>query len=243
MGGNTVRRTARAATPEEPLTGRHQPRPSQLDPYKPHLDKRWAEGHTNAIHLHAELQELGYRGSYQTISDYLRSRRRRRIRVVAPAPPGVRQVTGWMTRHPEHLSDDERRQFTSVLAHCPELTALHGHVRAFAEILTTRSGQHLKDWITATRAEDLPGLHTFATGLAKDWDAVLQGLTTRWNSGPAEGRVNHIKMIKRQMFGRAKLPLLRKRVLLTAARSSTQPVSTYTGECPTEYTSTYSGPG
>ncbi|WP_327260310.1 transposase [Streptomyces sp. NBC_01232] len=63
----------------------------------------------------------------------------------------------------------------------------------------------------------LPRLHTFATGLEKDWDAVLQGLSTRWNSGPVEGCVNHIKMIKRQVFGRAKLPLLRKRVLLTAA--------------------------
>ncbi|MFE4958578.1 ISL3 family transposase [Streptomyces sp. NPDC056653] len=221
MGGNTVRRTARATVPEELLSGRRQRRPSQLDPYKPHLDKRWAAGFTNAIHLHAELQELGYRGSYQTISDYLRPRRRRRICVVAPAPPGVRQVTGWMMRKPEHLGDEERRQFIAVLAQCPELTALHRHVRTFAEILTTRSGQHLKDWVTATRAEDLPGLHTFATGLEKDWDAVVQGLTTRWNSGPVEGRVNHIKMIKRQMFGRAKLPLLRKRVLLTAARPTT----------------------
>jgi hypothetical protein len=44
-----------------------------------------------------------------------------------------------------------------------------------------------------------------------------QGLTSRWNSGSVEGRVNHIKMVKRQMFGRAGLPLLRKRVLLTAA--------------------------
>lgn len=51
-------------------------------------------------------------------------------------------------------------------------------------------------------------------------DAVVQGLTTCWNSGPVEGRVNHIKMIKRQMFGRAKLPLLRKRVLLTAAQGN-----------------------
>lgn len=67
MGGNTVRRTARAASPEELLSGRHQPRPSQLDPYKPHLDKRWAEGSTNATQLQAELQDLGYRGSYQTI--------------------------------------------------------------------------------------------------------------------------------------------------------------------------------
>jgi transposase len=40
-----------------------------------------------------------------------------------------------------------------------------------------------------------------------------------WSSGPVEGRVNHIiKMIKRQMFGRAGLSLLRKRVLLTAKR-------------------------
>ncbi|MER5683166.1 transposase [Streptomyces sp. NPDC002205] len=105
-------------------------------------------------------------------------------------------------------------------------TAAQPHVRAFAEILTTRSGQHLKDWITATRADDLPGLHTFATGLEKDWDAVVQGLTTCWNSGAVEGRVNHIKMVKRQMFGLAKLPLLRKRVLLTATRPLAQPVTT-----------------
>ena len=47
-------------------------------------------------------------------------------------------------------------------------------------------------------------------------DAVTNGLTMPWSSGSVEGRVNHIKMIKRQMFGRAGLPLLRKRVLLTA---------------------------
>ena len=217
VGGNTVRRYARASVPEQLLTGRHQPRASQLDPYKPHLDKLWAEGQTNAIQLHAELQNLGYRGSYQIISDYLRPRRRRRIRVVPPAPPGIRRVTGWMMRHPENLADGERQQLAAVLADCPELKALHAHVRGFAEILQTRSGQHLKDWIAAVRTADLPRLHSFTTGLEKDQDAVLQGLSTRWNSGPVEGRVNHIKMIKRQMFGRAKLPLLRKRVLLTAA--------------------------
>ncbi|MBO1332569.1 transposase [Streptomyces sp. VRA16 Mangrove soil] len=105
-----------------------------------------------------------------------------------------------------------------ILGRCPELAAAEQLVRSFTEILTTRSGQHLKDWVIAAQAKDLPSLHAFAHGLEKGWDAVLQGLTTRWNSGPVEGRVNHIKMIKRQMFGRAKLPLLRKRVLLTAAQ-------------------------
>ncbi|WP_168714135.1 transposase [Streptomyces sp. A1136] len=97
----------------------------------------------------------------------------------------------------------------------PELDATSRLFRRFAEILTTRSG-HRKDWIGAVRAEDLPGLHSFATGLEKDWDAVTQGLSSRWNSGAVEGSVNHIKMIKCQMFGRAKLPLLRKRVPPTA---------------------------
>ncbi|MEV8529406.1 transposase [Streptomyces sp. NPDC052000] len=93
-------------------------------------------------------------------------------------------------RCPDRLRDEEQEQFAGILARCPELAAAEQLVRSFAEILTARSGQHLKDWILAVRAEDLPGLHTFAYGLEKDWDAVLQGLTTHWNSGPVEGRVN-----------------------------------------------------
>ncbi|WP_374222939.1 transposase [Streptomyces sp. MBT65] len=95
-------------------------------------------------------------------------------------------------RHPEQLTDGERQQVVALPAHCPELKALHEHVRGFAEILQTRSGQHLKGWIIAVRTEDPPRLHAFATGLEKDRDAVLKGLGTCWNSGPVEGRVNHI---------------------------------------------------
>jgi transposase len=53
----------------------------------------------------------------------------------------------------------------------------------------------------------------FAIGLRSDFDAVKAGLTQHWSSGPVEGTVNRIKMIKRQMYGRANLDLLRKRVL------------------------------
>ena len=60
----------------------------------------------------------------------------------------------------------------------------------------------------------LPGVSTFAVGLEANFDAVTAGLTTDWNSGPVEGAVNRIKMLTRQMFGRADFPLLRKRVLL-----------------------------
>ncbi|MFD8221396.1 hypothetical protein ACFV2U_49070 [Streptomyces sp. NPDC059697] len=57
-------------------------------------------------------------------------------------------------------------------------------------------------------------LHTLAAGTGRDRDAVTAGLTLPWNSGPVEGHVNRIKMLKRQMFGRAGFQLLRKRVLL-----------------------------
>jgi transposase len=83
-------------------------------------------------------------------------------------------------------------------------------------MITQLTGQELPQWITSTRDTRLPGISSFAKGLEQDLDAVTNGLTMPWNSGPVEGRVNHIKMIKRQMFGRAALPLLRKRVLLTA---------------------------
>jgi transposase len=124
----------------------------------------------------------------------------------------------WLTRHPATLTEDDQVRLKAVLEQCPELRSAAGHVRAFGEMLTKLRGQELPAWIAAVRAEGLPGLTAFADSLTSDLDAVTRGLTTRWNSGPIEGRVNHIKMLKRQMFGRASLPLLRKRVLLTASR-------------------------
>ncbi|MFZ4139063.1 transposase [Streptomyces koyangensis] len=66
----------------------------------------------------------------------------------------------------------------------------------------------------SARTTDLPSLHTLAAGIDRDRDAVTAGLTLPWNSGVVEGHVNRIKMLKRQMFGRAGFALLRKRVLL-----------------------------
>ncbi|MFJ2304052.1 transposase [Streptomyces sp. NPDC087787] len=70
--------------------------------------------------------------------------------------------------------------------------------------------------MTEATDTNLPGISSFAAGLNNDFEAVTARLTTDWNSGPAEGTVNQIKMLKRQMFGRAGFGLLRKRVLLTS---------------------------
>ncbi|MFB7611649.1 transposase [Streptomyces gardneri] len=130
-----------------------------------------------------------------------------------PRPPTVRQVTGWLTRHPTALTEDDRAALKNVLARCPELDTVAGHVRDFGEILSGRLGARLPAWIEAVDASQLPGLTGFARHLLRDLDAVTAGLTLDWSSGGIEGSVNRIKKIKRQLYGRAGFDLLRKMIL------------------------------
>jgi transposase len=217
-GLHTVQRLDRAATWQELADGRWKgPRPSKLDPFKPYLDQH-ADGARGSIRrLSGEITALGYDGSYPVVRDYL-ARNRPAREPLPPAPPTVRDVTNWLCRRPDTLAEDEKPRLTAILDRCPELQAASGQVRAFAAMITGLTGQDLPQWMATARDAGLPGIASFAKGLEQDLDAVTCGLTMPWSSGPVEGRVNHIKMIKRQMFGRASLPLLRKRVLLTAQR-------------------------
>ncbi|WP_405576420.1 ISL3 family transposase [Streptomyces sp. NBC_01092] len=217
LARNTVRRLAHATNADELLVGRWTGRPSVLDPYKPYLHQRWAEGCTVARRLFEELRERGYPGGESVVKKYVQ-----RLRKAFPhddpprKAPSVRDVTGWITRRPDRLNDDQAQQLKEILARCPELNQAAEHVRAFAELMNNRQGQHLDQWIEHAQADDLPALHGFVNGLGQDFDAVVAGLSLSYSSGAVEGHNNKIKMLKRQMFGRANFDLLRKRVLLAA---------------------------
>lgn len=213
-GRHTVQRYARALTWEEMVKGPQKPRTSALDPFKSHLSRRAAEGCTNARVLHQEIRELGFRGSYTSMTPFNRKLRTEPA-WIAPGPPSVRRLTGWITRHPDGLGEHEKQQLKAVLDACPEPDAAFGHVRSFARMLTRLEGERLPEWIAAASADDLPGISAFARGLERDIEAVTAGLTQPWNSGLVEGNVNRIKMLKRQTYGRAGFSLLRKRILLT----------------------------
>nr|WP_237285864.1 transposase [Streptomyces niveus] len=100
------------------------------------------------------------------------------------------------------------------MAHCPRT----GHGRRTRPRLRRdthqRLGSTLPTWIHAVDASQLPGLTGFALHLLRDLDAVTAGLTLDWSSGSIEGAVNRIKKIKRQLYGRAGFPLLRKLIFL-----------------------------
>ena len=213
LAKETVRRFYRAATAGELLAKVKDGRPSLLDDYKPYLHQRWNEGCTNVRQLHAELRERGYTGSYGTIRNYvLPFRETGAAPPAAPGPPKARDLASWILKDPGHLDDDEKAKLAQARERCPHLDALATHVTEFAKILTGLHGDRLDDWITAAEADDQPELHSFARGLRHDQQAVLNGLTMPWNSGVIEGNVNRLKMLKRQMYGRATFELLRKRV-------------------------------
>jgi transposase len=217
LAKETVRRFARAASVEDLLAKTRDGRPSVLDDFKAHLHQRWNDGCTNVLQLHAEIKAMGYRGGYGTVRNYLQPfRALGAAPAPKPTPPKVRDVASWILRHPDSLDDDQQATLKEVRAACPHLDALAGHVSSFAEMMTGRHGDRLDAWIAAVDADDLPDLHSFTTGIRRDHDAVLAGLSLPHSSGAVEGNVNRVKVFKRQMYGRTGFDLLRKRVLLAS---------------------------
>ncbi|MET9832334.1 ISL3 family transposase [Streptomyces sp. NPDC006385] len=218
-GRHTVQRYSRAARWQDMVKGRKRQLPSKLDPFKHYSAQRWGEmdGKVTILDLYREITARGFRGHYSTVRDWARRGLPRPEGFTpAPPPPSVRLVTGWLTWHPATLTEEEKLHRKVVLDHCPVLASAAELTSSFAEMLTTLSGTVLPDWTAEARDASLPGISSFAVGLHSDFDAVTAGLTTDWNSGPVAGAVNRIKMLKRQMFGRAGFALLRRRVLLAS---------------------------
>jgi len=215
LARNTVRRFVRADDPEELLgrdgTGK---RPKAIVPFEGYLRRRFTEGCTNASVLWTELQQQGYGGSYASVRDAVRPWRCQHPLPGPPSrPPTARQVTAWIMTHPDHLDQDQRTGLKQVLADCPELELLSGLVQDFARIMSGREGHQVDAWMQRASQTPIPELGSFAVGLGRDRDAVIAGLSLPYSSGVVEGHVNRLKMLKRQMYGRAKPDLLRKRVL------------------------------
>ncbi|MEU1276706.1 ISL3 family transposase [Streptomyces sp. NPDC005799] len=211
----TVRRYAHAATPDDAFRGTGSRRYGQIHAYSPYLYRRWNEGCTDAARLHAEIAELGYRGSQRTVRRHLQQ-----IRAAgkpAPAKPKeltVRKATWLITARPDKIDESNALKLKQLLSRCPELDAVADCVRAFARMMTERRGTALDAWLTRAEDTGLKPLGSLARGLRQDFDAVTAGLTLEWSSGKVEGNVNRVKRIKRDGYGRAGFDLLRRQILL-----------------------------
>ncbi len=192
---------------------------SRLDRYLPYLFQQWVDGNHNMACLFRELVEQGYKGSYESVRDNL-------VRLLpegrkiprdspskAPTLAPSRQASFLFLRRPEKLRTEEQGTLAKLRELHSEVDLAYDLVQQFAQMLRTRTGEHLDAWLDQVANSKLPELQSFAAGIEKDKDAVKNGLTWWINNGMVEGHVTKLKLIKRQGYGKAGFPLLRKRVL------------------------------
>ena len=230
VGKNTVYRDLRMAILPERKCRADRGR-SILTPYHTYLLERWNTGHRDALRLFRELQRRGYAGSYPTVARYAQRLRqaqgqarqhrppRQTLPVVAEPSPRhltARRATWLVLRRPERLDEDEAAQLTQLQAQHSEVAAAIALAQDFTRLVRERQPDQLDPWLARAAESPLVPLQRFAKGLRDDYDAVRAGVTLPWSTGPVEGHINRLKMLKRQMFGRAKLDLLQQRFLLAA---------------------------
>jgi transposase len=181
------------------------------------------------MRLFRDLRQRGYAGGYGVVAAYAR-----RLRQAQGLPPGhrcarqpwpavaepacqpltPRRATWLVLRRETKRTEAEAHQLTQLHAQSPAVAEAIDLAQAFATLVRQRQPAQLDPWLQRATASAVDAVRRFATGLYEDYEAVKAGVTLPWSSGPVEGPINRLKMLKRQMFGRARLDLLRRRFLL-----------------------------
>jgi len=206
-------------------------RSASVDPYLPQLVERWKEGLHTVAELHRELVAAGYLHQYNSVyrrlvRSFPEGQNKRCTRPFSerqnehktgdqpPQPPVLaRQAMFLFLRQPEDLSAEEQETLSLLRSLHSEVKLAYELVQQFAQMLRTRTGEQLDDWLGRVKASQIRELQGFVAGVIRDKEAVKAGLTLPANNGIVEGKVNKLKLIKRMGYGRASFPLLRQRVL------------------------------
>jgi transposase len=193
---------------------------SAVQQHRAYLLQRWAEGCHNVKVLWAELKQRAYAGTYSSVWRALAPLIRAEAadpssRLPKPTAQALspRQAAWLLVLDPDKLKPEEQTCLTAPQALSPLADAAHGLAQRFVQMIHDRDVQALDAWLAEATASAVPELQRFAGSLRRDYAAVSSALKLPWSNGQVEGQVNRLKLIKRQMFGRAKLALLRLRVL------------------------------
>lgn len=121
-----------------------------------------------------------------------------------------------MLLKPERLKEAEQQVVENLCRLSPELAQATELARRFMRMVRERQAGQLSEWMSEVAASRLPELKAFARGLEQDRMAIDAALREEWSNGQTEGQVHRLKLLKRQMYGRAKFGLLRAKVLFAA---------------------------
>ncbi len=198
--------------------------PTKVDPYRVYVFQRLQEGCHNLAQLHREIERQGYRGSYSTVFQHFRDlKNENHANLLGIDNPETlarpkrryspRQAAFLFIRNPQKLTDTQQMDLEAILAEHPLFRQWCELARQFMSLLRNRDLSAFHNWLNDVAKHGSGPMKRFASGLRSDYAEVSAALTYEWSNGPTEGHINKLKLIKRQMFGRAKLDLLRKRVM------------------------------
>ncbi|MEQ9441882.1 MAG: ISL3 family transposase [Cyclobacteriaceae bacterium] len=191
-------------------------RSSTVLPRKKYLIERWNAGTHNRKQLWLEIRAQGFTGNYLCVQRFFAHFKGAEI-VSLPEL----EIKNWsssrvqflLSKPQDQLTEEEQKFLKVFFHHCPQAKLAQKLALDFHAIFREKRAQDLQIWIRQAKTSGITALKNFATGLESDYAAVEAAATYAWSNGPVEGHVNRLKLIKRQMFGRAGFELLRKRVL------------------------------
>lgn len=187
-------------------------RQSSLDAYLVQLDAQWARGCRNSAELWRRLKLQSFQGSARVVAEWATRRRRaekasdQRLQKV----PSARTIARLMTTARDHLSKSETVTIAAIEAGVPMLVDARKLIDRFQAMIRKRIETDLEPWIEAA-GQSL--VASFASGVSNDRTFVHAALVQPWSNGQIEGQINKLKLVKRQMYGRAKIDLLQARLL------------------------------
>lgn len=208
----TVRRYLHGRSPK---ARRHRTR-RLLDAFRPYLLQRWNEGCSNATQLFREIQTQGFTGSTTIVRTALQPLRTAQVlqtQAASSSPRTRRTLNFWLLQRPQDRQAEHEALIEQISAELPKLGQVISQARQFAALLREHTADELSAWMEQAESSGYRVWKNFASGIRQDHDAVEAALTHPWSNGPTEGHINRLKCLKRQMYGRAKDDLLRKRVL------------------------------
>ena len=216
----TIRRFLRAGQYPERATPHRKP--PGINKFQEFLLRRWSEGCHNATKLWHEIKDQGYTGGRTTMAKFIATlrvpgttyfRTTAAPRQKEAKPPSPRQAAMLLARRPEKLKPAEQLLLAKLNECCPEIPILYDLTQGFAAVFRGKQSDTLQTWLNQARGTGLPEIGRFCDGLRRDEKAVTAAVVLPWSNGQVEGQIHRLKLVKRQMYGRAKFNLLRRRVL------------------------------
>jgi transposase len=192
----------------------HRP-PPKVNKFAEYMQQRWNEGCHNAARLYREIQGKGYLGKRAMVARLVAGWRKTGKTAQPKAPERIspKHASILVTRAADQMTEEQQRLFDRISTQCPDVIELRQMALSFRAALRAGESGKLQQWIESARRCEFGAVVRFAYGLKKDLSAVSAAVENSWSTGQVEGQINRLKMIKRQMYGRAGFELLRARVL------------------------------